>query len=32
MTPKPKPKNYSKILDVLNTPQAAKNIFSKNLY
>ena len=31
MTPKPKPKNYSKILDVLNTPQAAKT-FSPKTY
>ena len=29
--PKPKPKNYSKILDVLNTPQAAKT-FSPKTY
>ena len=29
MTPKPKPKNYSKILDVLNTPQAAKTFSPK---
>jgi len=31
MTPKPKPKNYSKILEVLNTPQAAKT-FSPKTY
>jgi hypothetical protein len=31
ITPKPKPKNYSKILDVLNTPQAAKT-FSPKTY
>ena len=31
MTPKSKPKNYSKILDVLNTPQAAKT-FSPKTY
>jgi len=31
MTPKPKPKNYSKILDILNTPQAAKT-FSPKTY
>jgi hypothetical protein len=29
--PKPKPKNYSKILDILNTPQAAKT-FSPKTY
>ena len=29
--PKPKPKNYSKILDMLNTPQAAKT-FSPKTY
>ena len=31
MTPKPTPKNYSKILDILNTPQAAKT-FSPKTY
>ena len=30
-TPKPKPKNFSKILDILNTPEAAKT-FSPETY
>ena len=29
MTPKPKPKNYSKILDMLNTPDMAKALTPK---